>query len=167
MSFPRRIYLVGLPGVGKSTVGKHLASELGLDFTDLDDRIEQSAGKKISQLFQEDGEIYFRAVEADELRNTASDHGVIATGGGAPCFHDNMQWMKENGRVIFLNPPLDVVIQRTANAQHRPLIKDDAKATILDLFEKRSPYYTQAHLESRKSESPEIVSELRTLLKIV
>jgi shikimate kinase len=89
-----RIYLLGMMGVGKSTLGKQLARQLHYSFIDLDKAIEQAEGKSIPDLFEQKGESYFRLVEQRQLKETArKNHIVIAVGGGTPCYYENMEWM--------------------------------------------------------------------------
>ena len=86
-----RIYLIGLPGSGKTTLGKQVAKALNLTFIDMDEKIEQTEGKSISEIFSKEGEAYFRDIERAMLHQVAQEENcIISTGGGAPCFFDNM-----------------------------------------------------------------------------
>lgn len=165
MTFPDRIFLVGMPGAGKSTFGKFLAKEIGYQFIDLDTEIERHEARSISTIFSEDGESRFREIEFDLLRKQVNKKTVVATGGGAPCFFDNMTWMNANGLTVFLNPGLEVLIQRTQNTDHRPLLKNEVKERLEELLENRMQFYTQADMESGSSESREILAELRDFIK--
>ncbi len=161
MNFPSRLFLIGLPGSGKTTMGKELAKELAYTFIDLDDRIVFSAGKSIPEIFTQDGEERFREIERDELRKIVGERCVIATGGGAPCFHHNMDWMQENGFTVYLNPPLEIVAERVASDTNRPLISGEPLETLQHLLEKRKPFYQQAGMESDHLEPCELLVELR------
>src|SRR6185503_20434689 len=99
-----KIFLLGLPGSGKTTLGKELSNALRLPFVDLDSEIERLEGKKISEIFAANGEEYFRNLESSELRKRCTSKGefVMATGGGTPCFFDNMEWINRAGKSIFL-----------------------------------------------------------------
>lgn len=115
-------------GSGKSHTGRQLAEHLGIPFVDLDDRIEARAGKTISRIFADDGEEAFRKIERDELRATANERAVVATGGGAPCFYDGMEWMNVQGITVFIDPPLSVLMARLEEGRnHRPLLESAAE----------------------------------------
>ncbi|MCP4459856.1 MAG: shikimate kinase [Cytophagales bacterium] len=161
MTPPSRIFLVGLPGSGKSTVGRHLAKELNYSFQDLDLIIEKQIGRSIADIFDREGEEYFRKIEADQLRLLAHDKVIVATGGGTPCFHNSMSWMNDSGLTVFLNPPIDVIVSRIEKESHRPLIGSDVKKSIEYLLEKRIESYNQAEMESGLSEPCEILAELQ------
>lgn len=148
---PVTIYLTGFMGCGKSYTGTRLAERLGLPFIDLDAKIERSAGKTINDLFAHDGEAAFRALEAKTLRATAeAPPAVVATGGGAPCYHDGMDWMNDHGATIFLDPPLEVLLARLEEGRdHRPLLQtgaalEDFVATKLAI---RRPVYEEAQIQ--------------------
>jgi shikimate kinase len=147
-----KIFLIGLPGSGKSTLGKEIAASLQIPFVDLDAEIEGTAGKDIKTIFKEKGEDYFRHVESDCLRQwTASARDfVMATGGGAPCFFDNMANLNKSGTTVFLDvPPAEVVrrINRTERAE-RPLLgrvhHDELKDHVQRMRTLRLSFYSQA-----------------------
>ena len=160
MSLPSRIFLVGLPGAGKSTVGDFIAKKIDYRFVDLDHEIEKSQGRSISEIFEIDGEDYFREIESKLLRQMTMENVVIATGGGAPCFNDNMDWMNQNGFTVFLNPPIGMIISRISNQSHRPLIGNSPEESINDLFQKRITLYQRAGMETNRSQPGEIMAEL-------
>ncbi|MEL7160847.1 MAG: shikimate kinase [Bacteroidota bacterium] len=120
------IYLTGFMGAGKSHDGRRLAEALNRPFIDLDDRIEAAARQSISSIFAEHGADFFRQLEAATLRSLATENpAVVATGGGAPCFHDNMAWMNAHGTTIFLDPPETTLVARLEKGRaHRPLLQD-------------------------------------------
>jgi shikimate kinase len=146
-----KIYLTGFMGCGKSYAGVRLAERLGLSFVDLDAEIERSAGKTISDIFADDGETAFRALEAETLRATAAGPAsVVATGGGAPCYHGGMAWMNEHGLTVFLDPPLAVLLARLeAGRTHRPLLQTGAalETFVVEKLAARRTVYEQARIQ--------------------
>jgi shikimate kinase len=148
-----RIYLLGMPASGKTTLGKHLAAAIGYAFTDLDKWIETRENKTIAEIFATQGENYFRKLEKDALQASFEWHNrVIATGGGTPCFFDNMQQILTSGFAIFLAVSPQELMQRIRRQTHidRPLFKAQQDQELLQqLTEKlaqRLPYYKQAPL---------------------
>lgn len=173
-----RIFLIGYMGAGKTTLGKAFAKAMNLSFVDLDWYIEERFHKTISQLFAERGEVSFREIERNALHEVGEfENVVIATGGGTPCFFDNMDYMKERGETVFLDVNQPVLFIRLKIAsQNRPSIKgksdEELKAFIATSLEKRLPVYTQAKymfdgskLET-KSQVRESVVRLQQLLSI-
>src|SRR5690606_37477681 len=142
-----KIYLIGMPGSGKSTIGKQLASALELAFVDLDDEIERVLGKKITRVFGEEGEEYFRQVESSQLKAFAHAEVsfVMATGGGAPCFHNGIDVINDTGLSIFLDVRIETILSRLEADQQRPLLAGDDRRTKLEaLREQRLQYYNRA-----------------------
>ena len=140
------IYLIGLPGVGKTTTGKMLAKNLHFDYLDLDNEIELSTRKSISTIFKEKGEPYFRELEKDELFNTFNlNDYVISTGGGTPCFFDNIEMMNKNGYTIYLSStPKDIYDRFTpSELAKRPLLKDGIEK-LEDLYSSRKKFYEKS-----------------------
>ena len=141
------IYLVGFMGSGKSTIGKRLAQQVGWPFVDLDDDIETEVGKSIAQLFDEEGEARFRAVESTVLirRVAAVKIGrplVLALGGGTFAQPVNREKLRGNGVSIWLDLPFSDVERRVAGYGHRPLARDPKK--LRALFDERLPAYAEA-----------------------
>ena len=120
------IYIIGFMGSGKTTAGKKLASLLGWSFIDLDKRVEEFTGKIIPEIFSQNGEDYFRIIETQLLRNLKSwINIVISTGGGTPCYIDNMDYMIETGLTIYLKlTPAELKSRLSQSKGERPLIKD-------------------------------------------
>ena len=147
MSFSKNIFLVGMPGSGKSTVGRLVAEKLGLDFYDLDAEIEKSQGRTITAIFAEDGEDLFRKTEAEILRNTIANKSaiVIAAGGGTPCFYDGIKVMNESGVTVYLETPIEMLISRTKRKQHRPLLSENHAEKMRNLLSTRQDCYAQAN----------------------
>ena len=146
----KRIFLIGYMGAGKTTLGRALAEETGLQFIDLDCYIEKRYCKTISQIFAEKGEEEFRNIEKRMLHETGEfENVIISTGGGTPCFFDNIQYMNTQGTTVFLDVPLERLFIRLSIARcKRPLIKeksdDELRAFIAEQLEKRAPYYKKA-----------------------
>jgi shikimate kinase len=126
------IFLIGFMGSGKTSVGKRLAQLLNFEFIDLDEVIENSEGQTISQIFHEHSEEYFRSRESFFLQSLIDKKSiVVATGGGTPCFHSNMQWMLANGITIYLNTDAEVLFQRLKpEMAHRPLLKQNSEEEL-------------------------------------
>jgi len=145
-------FLIGFMGSGKTTIGKKLAAKLGFGFIDLDAAIEEIEGMYIRDIIETKGESYFRKVESDTLRRLDLVDKVISTGGGTPCFFDNMTWMKSKGRVVYIELDEAALFSRlkTTNLEHRPLLKglDDEglKQFIHAKLTERKAYYEQADL---------------------
>lgn len=139
-------------GVGKSAFGKKLANKLDWSPIDLDTEIENKAGKPISKIFEDDGEQAFRRIEEEALEYVLkTDKAVIAVGGGAPCFLNNAQKMKQAGLAVWLDAPLGMLAQRLANAkQERPLLKGLDQSAIHKRLEAlrltREEHYAKAHM---------------------
>ena len=152
---PKKIFLIGFMGCGKSKLGKSIATKLALPFLDLDDLIEAKNQMSIPELFAAYGEQGFREKEKETLQEGAiADHAIIATGGGAPCFFDNMEWMNKNGITVFIDTPVKVLADRLINARvERPLVKGKSFEELLTFIEaklaERRPFYCQAKLTLR------------------
>lgn len=164
-----RIYFVGFMGCGKTTAGRKLASALGWSFTDLDKLIENYHNKTIAEIFSEHGEPYFRRIEYDALHTLLPPcDSVVSVGGGAPCYSDNMDYMKNTGLVIYLNMTPAGLKQRLDGRQKtRPLLNnlsgDDLLMFIEKKLEERNPFYRRAHIIIDGSD-PDI-SDLVKLIK--
>ena len=162
--YPPHIYLVGFMGSGKTHTGRRLANLLAYPFIDLDEWIENDRGKSISQIFREDGEKEFRHQEARWLRNlTELPLCVIATGGGAPCHHENMAYMNGMGLTVFLDPTVDILLDRLEKeAAHRPLLQtgEALEVNVRRRLAARRACYEQAHLHLRLREGTKDVARL-------
>lgn len=149
---PSRIFLVGFMGCGKTTVGKRLANLIHYEFIDLDHQIEQAEGCAVSELFSIKGETYFRQLEKQALHQTfKKQQTVIATGGGAPAFFDNMEQMNQQGITIYLELSPKTLLERLQNAKNqRPLLMDKNEKDLFDYItqtlQKRESHYRQAKL---------------------
>ena len=148
-----RIYLIGYMGCGKSTLGRRLSEHLNLQFVDMDHYIDERNYKTIPQIFAEEGEAEFRKKERKALEELSEFTDiVIATGGGAPCFFDNVELMNKSGKTIYLNIEPNILADRLLKSKtERPLIKGKSReelvAFIDETLKKRNEFYKQAKLE--------------------
>ena len=150
------IVLVGLMGVGKTTVGRRLAKRLNLGFVDADEEIERAAGLTVEEIFERFGEDYFRDGErrviARLLEGTCQ---VVATGGGAFMNDETRALILDKAIAIWLDADLDTLVKRVARRNTRPLLKSGDPAMILaDLAAKRNPVYATAHIHVMGNDSP-------------
>ncbi|MBO7192716.1 MAG: shikimate kinase [Bacteroidaceae bacterium] len=145
-----RIFLTGYMGSGKTTLGRALAEEIGIPFIDLDHYIEKRYCKTIAQLFAEKGEDGFRDIERRMLHEVGDfEDVIISTGGGTPCFFDNIEYMNSQGTTVYLDVPIERLFIRLCIARSkRPLIKDknddELMAFITEQLAKRAPHYSKA-----------------------
>lgn len=148
----KRIFLIGYMGAGKTTVGKDLATLMGLSFIDLDCYIEERYYKSISRLFAEKGEEGFRDIERRMLHEVAMFEDVlVSTGGGAPCFFDNMAFMNGEGTTVYLRVSVRELASRLDVCRTtRPVLEGrkgaELEAFVAESLEKREPYYAQASI---------------------
>lgn len=137
-------------GCGKSTMGKKLAQKLGYTFIDLDHEIEKQLGTTIAEYFASHGENAFRKLESDTLKTfDYPANAVVATGGGAPCFFDNMDWMNENGLSVYIEMPASALAKRLESGKDkRPLLKDLNEVQMIEFIEgklnERNVFYKRA-----------------------
>lgn len=137
-------------GAGKTTLGRALADRLGKTFIDLDQYIEQRFRKSIPQIFAEKGEDGFRDIERRMLHEAAEfEDVIISTGGGTPCFFDNIDFMNTKGITVYLKAPVERLVERLSIARkQRPLIKDktdeELQAFVAEQLAKREPFYSKA-----------------------
>jgi shikimate kinase len=146
----KRIYLIGFMGSGKSTLGKKLASNLGWKFIDLDNIVEKETGLRIPEIFSNKGERWFRTKETEILRSLADrERVVISTGGGTPCFGDNMAFMNDTGLTVYIKMSPGMLQKRLAKSSgDRPLLKGLSSSELLDFICKklgeREQWYSMA-----------------------
>ena len=151
------IFLIGYMGVGKTVVGKSLSKKINYKFYDLDNYIEIKEGKKVSEIFNQENEVYFRKIENKYLNNLSStkEKKIISTGGGTPCFDNNLSIIQDssNSLSIYLKANVDTLVNRLKNSiDKRPLIshlKDDKELRDFitkHLFE-RSFYYEKSDIK--------------------
>jgi shikimate kinase len=155
------LYLVGMMGVGKTTVGKLLAEEIGYRFVDTDEVIVQAAGKSINEIFAQNGEAEFRQLESDVLAQVcAYTKLVIATGGGIIMQQHNWSYL-HHGLIVWLDVPVEIIFSRLAEDDTRPLLQDpDPEGKLRSLLEQRQPLYSQAdlHITINATETPEEIA---------
>lgn len=136
------VYLVGMPGSGKSTVGPALAARLGVPYVELDAEIERAAGRTVREIFEQEGEARFRELEAAALTQAAArDPSVVSCGGGVVLEPANRVTLRATGEVVFLAVPLDVLRTRVRPAAERPLIQQEGD--LERLFRDREPLYRE------------------------
>lgn len=145
-----RVFLIGFMGCGKSTIGIALAKRMGFDFLDLDKYIEKKEAKSIQQIFEKQGELFFRKKEKIALLEVCKKNNiVIATGGGTPCFFENMQIIKAKGKSIYLKMEEEELKERLVNQQtQRPLISNKSDEELQNFINstllEREEFYNQA-----------------------
>lgn len=165
----KRIFLVGMPGSGKTTIGRLLAERLQIPFLDLDEIIEQISHRSINEIFEQDGERAFRQTEMQILELTLASQieFVMATGGGTPCFYNGMERLKSRGMVIYLKASPDILNMRLAEHQNRPLLTgrsiEDRLRILENLLEIRKSTYEKAHFTVETGDKSPEVAVIATL----
>ena len=166
------VFLIGMMGTGKTTVGQLLAQKLGYRFFDSDDLIEKVANQSINEIFASQGEDSFRELETQVLTQlSAYTRSVFATGGGIILSQKNWSYLHQ-GLIIWLDAPVEVLVKRLADDTSRPLLQDDLAATLTSLLEQRRSRYAQAdlHIPIEASQTPhqivsQIIEKIPTVLK--
>lgn len=165
-----KIFLVGFMGCGKSTMGRKLAAKLGYEFIDLDHLLEMEIGIPIGSYFAAHGEETFRKLESKILQEFSYPaNSVVATGGGTPCYFDNMDWMNSQGTTIYIEmPPVALAKRLEKGKDKRPLIKDLSEAQLISFIEaklsERAGFYQRAAHTVNGIDLT--VDQIRTLLAI-
>ena len=165
------IVLVGFMGAGKTTIGKLLAKSMGFSFIDTDAEIEKEEGLSVAQIFEKKGEDYFRELESNFITNFSRNKCIIATGGGMPCYNDNITKLKVLGTVVFINTSFDSIIERLKLSQgSRPLLKSslgNEQGELLSLFLERQQIYKASDKVVAGDSNPSfIVEEIRKIVSI-
>lgn len=154
------IFLCGFMGCGKTTIGKCLAEKLSAKYIDMDEYIEKHEGKKISQIFAEKGEPYFRQIEADTVKNLSETNGIISCGGGAMLNDKSSETARENGEVVFLDVPFDVCYERINNDLNRPIVMNNTKEQLKAIYDRRYPVYMKnSSICVHADDSPKKITE--------
>lgn len=147
-----RIYLIGFMGCGKTYWGNKWAALSGLSFFDIDGMVEEEQGKSAAEIFAEDGEERFRELETLALRSMGNTNNyIVATGGGTPCFNDNITWMNKNGTCIYLKSSPESIYKRLIHEKEkRPLIKglqdEELLYYISEKIKEREIFYNQSEI---------------------
>ena len=160
------IFLIGFMGSGKSWWCQRLASTLDIPCLDLDRVLAEAEGMDIPDIFREKGEAYFRRREREVLESLVNRleqgnsvqgfHAVLACGGGTPCFFDTMDWMNDRGLTVWLNPPVEQLVERLiTETANRPLLAGKTGADLVELIEhlmeERGPYYEKARIQLKNT----------------
>jgi shikimate kinase len=149
---PGLVFLIGFMGCGKTTLGRKLASRLGYMFMDLDHILEAQEGITIAEYFARHGEDAFRLLESEALKHTPyPEHAVISTGGGLPCFFDNMDWMNAHGKTVYIKLSPKTLASRLENEkEERPLLRQHHGEALVnfitDKLREREKFYNKANI---------------------
>ena len=169
----RPIFLIGMPGAGKTTIGRKLAVALQKPFLDLDEYIEEKHLQNVRQIFSAKGEAFFREAEATALREVATqaNGAVVATGGGTPCFRDNIDFMNEAGITVYIKVPEAVLVERLSgtNREQRPLIAGktsiEIKQFVTVTLASRLQFYQKAQITYQNASRD--ISKLIRLIQVM
>ncbi|EIJ83472.1 shikimate kinase [Bacillus methanolicus] len=159
----KAIYLIGFMGSGKTTVGKSMSAKWNWPVFDTDEELEKKVKKSINQIFEENGEEFFRLLESEILKQMPVNRSIITTGGGIVLKEENRRWMKENGVVVFLYAEPEEIFKRIENDDSRPLLKTNKKAAIKELFQARLSLYKEAAdftIDTTGKDITEIIKEI-------
>jgi len=162
-----KIFLIGMPYSGKSTLGHQLANELSLPFVDQDREIEMRESKSISEIFSQAGEGHFRIIESTVLKEWAasSESFVMGTGGGAPCFHHGIDIINQAGISIFLDVPTEELVSRVGSKSDRPLLNTSDQEALIEkltrLYSNRVEIYRKARLILTNPTLPVVLNALK------
>ncbi|MDP2724081.1 MAG: shikimate kinase [Bacteroidales bacterium] len=168
----RPVYLIGFMGAGKTTLGKRLATAMGLTFQDLDHLFEEKYKLNINSFFEKYGENLFRKFEYELIKSTYEMQDVvISTGGGTPCFFDSMQGMNQNGVTVYMQTTPAGLTSRLVNAKRqRPLLEGKSPEELIlyvtEKLKEREKWYTQAHfkIDAINPDLPKLIGEIYSLI---
>ena len=167
-----KITLIGMMGTGKSKFGRQIANILKYNFYDIDHMIEKEFKITIKQLFQKNGEVFFRKIEKETIRdlilkiNKNREKVIISLGGGGFDDKEIRDLLLSNTNVIWLNTPVDILVQRVGDGSKRPMIKGKTRDSILQLLKKRTKYYSLCHnqINTDKLNQNQITEKLINLI---
>lgn len=161
MSGYKKIFLIGMPGSGKTFQANLLSEKLNLPFIDLDEEIIKQIHQSISEYFKNEGEDAFRVIERKVLTEIIENKSefVMATGGGTPCFYENIELMNNSGLTIFLDTPHETLLDRISMSKSRPLMQKDPEKKLTELFETRYDIYKKAQLSTSDADT-EVLAKL-------
>ena len=164
------IYLIGFMGVGKTTIGQQFALENNFKFIDTDKEIEKRNNRKILEIFQKEGQDYFREIERNLLRSLSKNQ-VVACGGGLPIYNNNMSFIKKSGLSIYLKASVEELFNRLLNnTNNRPLIKyrskNNLKKFIQQEIKKREKFYSIANytIDTSKLSKEDVLRQINTFV---
>lgn len=165
----RTVVLVGMMGSGKTAIGRALAAALDVPFVDSDAAIEEAAAATIAEIFERDGEAFFRKREAEVLRRLLSGPpGIVSTGGGAFLAQANRDAIAEMGVAVWLDADLEILWERVRHKDTRPLLRTaDPKATLTAIYNARTPIYSLAGLKITVKEHASIEQTMRSVRDIL
>ena len=166
-----KYFLVGMPASGKSSLAKMISKEINIQFIDLDKEIEAIEKKSINELFNLKGEDYFRKIETEVLYSIIKSNNsfILATGGGTPCFNNNMKIINDNGVSIFLDVKISELENRLKNKKDRPLLNryQDKGQILKKMYDERKSFYQESNhtiseIKDQKKEILLIISQLKS-----
>jgi len=161
-----RVFVLGFMGAGKSTFARALAEKIAYEFADLDELIEAKLGRSVRQIFETEGEAFFRAAESNCLIELGSrDNIVVACGGGTPCYNDNGNWIMQHGKSIYLECSLPQLTTRLEKeTELRPLLRkeENLEETIRRMLRSRRPFYEAADI-TLSGEDPDMEAAVSAL----
>jgi len=162
-----KFFLIGMPAAGKTTAGKFISNNTDLELFDLDAEIEKYCGKKIRDIFNENGEEYFRKIENNQLTNIIKkyDRFILSLGGRTPCYKNNMDIIKKSGVSFFIDRDLEFIIDKVKKNKKRPMFyeKDDIKDFIKKMYSSRKKFYNRSNFTVKNKE--EILSLIKSITK--
>jgi len=165
----RNIYLVGFMATGKTSVGIVLSKTLLKEFLDMDDLIQKQEKMPIVDIFAKKGEAHFRKIEKEMVKEISTKEDMIVScGGGVVMDTDNLSTLKNSGTVICLKASVDTILERSKGTKQRPLLNvEDSKVRIMELLNKRDPFYNQAHhtIDTTDLSIDDIVNRIKNIIK--
>ena len=167
-----KVTLIGMMGTGKSKFGRQIANILKFNFYDIDHMIEKEFKMTIKELFQKYGEVFFRKIEKKTIKNLISEINnnkekvIISLGGGAFDNEETRKLLLKNTNVIWLNTPVDVLVQRVGDGSKRPMIKGETRDSIIQLLNIRKKYYSLCHnqIDTDKLNQNQVTEKLINLI---